>query len=184
VGLDKPPFAAGLVFRELAEQVAPYAGMDYRSLAWTEEQWPDVGGQDLYYGGTAYDNKSGLGLQWPAAAEAAPVAMFELPDLDHGGVDGLPVVRTAALYTPGALINRTELIRLRLAKPRLYLNSTDARRLQIAEGAPVSLPATGRALEVTAQISDAVPAGMALVRGVPYQEGMISLPEPVKVKVG
>jgi NADH-quinone oxidoreductase subunit G len=180
LGLGKPAFAASLVFRDLAAEIPQYGGMDYRSLAWTEEQWPDVGGQDLYYGGTAYENKSGLGLQWPAAAETGPVPMFELPDLDVSGLRGFPVVRTAALYNSGALIERTELIKLRIAKPTLYLNSTDARRLQIAAGDALTLPGRGRELQVTAAISEAVPAGMALVRGVPYREGLIVLPELAK----
>jgi NADH-quinone oxidoreductase subunit G len=181
VGLGKPAFAASLLFRELAAEITQYAGMDYRSLAWTEKQWPDVGGQDLYYGGTAYENKSGLGLQWPAAAESAAVEMFELPDLEQRGLHGFPVIRTAALYNSGALIERTELIRLRIARPTLYLNSSDAHRLEIAGGEPVSLPAGGRTLELIAQIGDGVPPGVALVRGVPYHEGMITLPELAKV---
>ena len=39
-----------------------------------------VGDDDLYYGGTSYDNKSGIGLQWPSAADNtdASVEMYEL----------------------------------------------------------------------------------------------------------
>jgi len=36
------------------------AQMGYSNLAKVEAQFPDVGGGDLYYGGTAYENKGGL----------------------------------------------------------------------------------------------------------------------------
>ena len=72
VGLGKPAFAASLVFNEMAKAVPQYKGMDYRTLAKVEEQWPDVGGDDVYYGGTAYENRSGLGKQWlPSASESS-----------------------------------------------------------------------------------------------------------------
>ena len=52
VGLGKPPFAAGLVFNEIAKVVPQYR-LDYRALGHVEPQWPIVGGADMYYGGTA-----------------------------------------------------------------------------------------------------------------------------------
>ncbi|NJN53917.1 MAG: molybdopterin-dependent oxidoreductase, partial [Anaerolineae bacterium] len=77
LGLGKVPFAASLIFKELATAVPPYKGMDYRSLARVEEQWPIMGRDDLYYGGTGYDNKSGLGQQWAVAAESGSVESFD-----------------------------------------------------------------------------------------------------------
>ncbi len=41
----------------------------YPELAKVERQFPDVGGTNLYYGGTAYQNKGGLGVQIPTAAD-------------------------------------------------------------------------------------------------------------------
>ena len=41
-----------------------YAGLDYTALAETKEEWPPVGtSNDLYFGGTAYDNRGGVGAQ-------------------------------------------------------------------------------------------------------------------------
>lgn len=169
VGLGQPAYAAGLVFKELVAQVAPYKGMDYRTLARVEKQWPDVGGADLYYGGTAYENKSGLGQVWPVAAESDPVALFELPDIVEKAIDGLPVITAATLYAPGTLIGHSDVIRPRMAQPTLMLHTADAGRLAIADGQPVSVNLNGTSLALTAQVNGDVPEGLAIVSGVSYR---------------
>jgi NADH-quinone oxidoreductase subunit G len=108
--------------------------MDYRSLAWTEKQWPDVGGEDLYYGGNAYDNRSGLGMQWAAAAEKGEVEPFDIPALADTIPGDLHVVHTAALYTPGTLIDQSKVLSPRVARPTLYLHQADAADREIVDG--------------------------------------------------
>jgi NADH-quinone oxidoreductase subunit G len=169
VGLGQPAYAAGLVFKELAANVAPYSGMDYRTLARVEKQWPDVGGSDLYYGGTAYENKSGLGQVWPAAAEREPVALFELPDVVERSVEGLPVITAASLYAPGTLIGHSDVILPRMAQPTLLLHAADAGRLAIANGQPISVQVNGTSLPLTAHVNGDVPEGLAVVCGVSYR---------------
>jgi hypothetical protein len=91
--------------------------MDYRTLAQvTEPQWPIVGGPDLYFGGTAYDNKQGLGQQTATAAESGALDGFDLPadtpaTTAPRRVGAINVLRTPALYTPGTLINLTPVLR-------------------------------------------------------------------------
>ena len=82
------PFATSLVFKKgVAADVAHYVGMDYRTIAVVEEQYPKIGGEDLYYGGTAYDNKAGLGQVWPVAAESGEVESFDLPVVSDVSLD-------------------------------------------------------------------------------------------------
>ncbi|MCI0396204.1 MAG: molybdopterin-dependent oxidoreductase, partial [Chloroflexi bacterium] len=166
LGLGKPPFAASLVFREIAQNVPQYAGMDYRRLAQVEEQWPKVGGDDLYYGGTAYDNKSGLGQQWPVAAESDPVALFPIPETPAQKMDGLAVVPIAALYQPGTLITFTDLVARRMARPTLYLEAGDAGRLALAGGDAIPLQVNGQTVQAEVQVNGLAPAGVALLSGV------------------
>ena len=169
VGLGKPTFAASLVFKEIAAAVPQYAGMDYRSLAHVEPQWPIIGRSDMYYGGTAYDNRWGLGQQWPVAAEAGPVDSYELapepPAAAHSG--GIDILRVPALYAPGTLINRTGLLHDRLARPSLILNPDDAGALMVAEGAEMA--AGDGALTVV--LSEDVPVGLGLVRAAGARAG-------------
>lgn len=171
VGLGKPALAASLVFRDVAKAVKQYKGMDYRSLAKYEKQWPDVGGEDLYYGGNAYENRSGLGQQWAAAAESGSVGMFEVAETAVKSSPGLKLVRTAALYTPGTLISHSlSVLGPRMAQPTLSLSAADAGQAGVAGGDMVVVTANGMAMTATTQVGD-TPQGVALISGVAYQPG-------------
>ncbi|MCP4362019.1 MAG: hypothetical protein GY796_28750 [Chloroflexi bacterium] len=146
--------------------------MDYRSLARVEEQWPIIGRDDLYYGGTSYENKSGLGQQWAAAAESGNVNLFEVGETAVANINGLSLVRTAALYTPGTLINYSEVLNGRLAQPTLTLNEADAEKLMVMEGTAVVINVNGKTINVQAQVNGQAPKGTALLRGVPYLPGV------------
>ncbi|MCA9995995.1 MAG: NADH-quinone oxidoreductase subunit NuoG [Anaerolineales bacterium] len=171
VGLGKPALAASLVFRNVAKAVKQYKGMDYRSLAKYEKQWPDVGGDDLYYGGNAYENRSGLGQQWAATAESGKVGMFEVAETAVKSFSGLKLVRIAALYTPGTLISHSaSLLGPRMAQPTLSLSAADARKAGVADGNRVEVTANGMTMTAMARVGDA-PDGVALMSGVAYQPG-------------
>lgn len=168
VGLGKPTYAASLVFRDLVKAVRQYKGMDYRTLAQIVKQWPDVGGDDLYYGGNAYENRSGLGQQWePADAKALP---FDVTLAESEENDALKLVRVAALYTPGTLINKSDVLQPRLAPPALLLNPVDADALALADGTPVRVDMNGQQFEVIARVAY-VPEGVGLLRGIPFVAG-------------
>jgi NADH-quinone oxidoreductase subunit G len=64
LGLKWMFFGAESVMNDIAARVPAYAGLDYARLAETKEEWPPVGtSSDLYFGGTAYDNRGGVGAQ-------------------------------------------------------------------------------------------------------------------------
>jgi NADH-quinone oxidoreductase subunit G len=175
VGLEKPAFAASLAFRDLAKVVPQYKEMDYRTLAKVEKQWPDVGGADLYYGGNAYENRVGLGVQWSVAAESGSVEQFEVGDVDNTMPAGVALVRTAALFTPGSLINHTELLAPRMAHPTLTIHKNDAASLQLGATGIVSVEVNGKAVAAKLHVNGHAPEGVALLRGVPYQAGLAEL---------
>jgi hypothetical protein len=149
--------------------------MDYRVLAKVVKQWPDVGGDDLYYGGNAYENRVGLGLQWAVEAESGSIEHFEVGNVASNVPEGVAVVRTAALYTPGTLINHTELLEARMARPTLYVNKDDAAVLHLSEAETVSVEVNGKATVAKLRINGHAPQGVALLRGVPYQAGLTEL---------
>jgi NADH-quinone oxidoreductase subunit G len=168
VGLGKPAFAASLVFREIAKDVPQYKDMDYRTLARVEKQWPDVGGVDLYYGGTAYENSQGLGQQWSAAAETESIDAYSVPadpPSANEANDGLRVITTPALYAAGTLINHTELLTNRIARPALILHAADAGPLALAGNDAVTATVNGVDIEATVTINGAAPSGVALLHG-------------------
>ncbi len=168
LGLGKPPFAASLVFRDLAKAVKPYKGMDYRSLSRVEKQWPDVGGEDLYYGGNAYENRSGLGQQWEITPPAEP---FAVPDVPVDTPEEMVLVRAAALYTPGTLNRYSKVLAPRLAQPTLLVHPADAASLNLVDGELAAVSLNSGQVEATVRVNEDAPEGVALIRGVPYQPG-------------
>ncbi len=165
-GLGKPLIAASLAFKELAKAVALYKDMTYQTLSRVEPQWPIISSTEFYYGGTAHINSQGLGQQWAAGAESGVPAPYDLPaEPKPTSVDGFRIVRIPALYMPGTLINHTELLAQRVARPTLYLNPTDA--VNFADGEPLAVTVGDETFDVEAAVSDSVPAGLGLLRGVP-----------------
>lgn len=176
VGLDKPAFAASLVFKkEIVRAVKQYKGMDYGTLARVEKQFPDVGGEDLYYGGNSYENTHGLGQQWAATAEGnAAVEPFELPETSDSSVPAFPIIYTAALYTPSTLLDCSDMLQTRVAKPELFINAADASKFDVADGDNVSVTIADQTVTLTAHVNGHAPAGMALVRGVSRKAGVLA----------
>jgi NADH-quinone oxidoreductase subunit G len=171
LNIGKAPFAASLVFKEVAKAVSQYKGMDYRTLAQVEKQWPDVGGEDLYYGGNAYENRSGLGQQWQSAAEKGDVAHFDVPAISEAQTEGLEIIHMAALYTPGTLINHTPMLDDRKAKPILSLHADDAAELAVADGDAVNVMVDGTLVAAKAHVNGNTQAGLGLLSGVKKWSG-------------
>ena len=60
--------SAGQMFMVMASHVPDYHDLTYAKLAETVDQRPIIGRSDLYYGGTSYENRQGLGKQLSTAA--------------------------------------------------------------------------------------------------------------------
>ena len=56
MGMSHLKPSAAAVMLELSKNVDVFEGMRYQALAQVKRQFPDVGGRDQYYGGTAYSN--------------------------------------------------------------------------------------------------------------------------------
>ena len=154
--------------------------MDYRTLAWTEDQWPEVGGEDQYYGGTSYANKSGLGQRWAAAAETETIPAFELPEITKPEVEGLSLVAVPSLYDTSLIMAKSRVIDARIEAPTLYLRSDEALNLGIASGDDITLSYNSTDISAKAVVTDDTPQGVALVRGLPRTSGPVSLCLPIK----
>jgi predicted molibdopterin-dependent oxidoreductase YjgC len=156
--------AAADVLQEINESVPQYAPMTLQALRATEPQWPPVGGDSLYFGGTAYQNWGGLGLRWRAGAEVKDTerafGWVELATLQEAELVAVPV---RWLYSPGTLINRSEVLDGRLRTLAAELNPNDAQRLGLEGGAPVIAALSGRTVELVAHINRSVPEGIVLV---------------------
>ena len=61
-GIELEGHSAALVMDRLASAVKAFSGISYGKLAEVPTQWPIIGRNDLYYGGTSYQNSQGLGV--------------------------------------------------------------------------------------------------------------------------
>ena len=104
------------IFAEIASTQPRYAGLSYEALAQTAEQWPPVGDDDLYFGGTAYDNRGGIGAHSQSGLEAGgsvSVAWIDAPAVPAGFVPPPP----RRLYDRGTLIDKSKAFQPRLLTP-------------------------------------------------------------------
>ena len=182
MGLELEEDTAALVFMDIVGKFANYADLDYGKLAEVAEQWPLVGREDLYYGGTAYHNFQGLGVQLRTAAERGepvPLEFLEAPRREK--VDGMFAVPVTILYDQGNTLRYSEILQTRLAQPFVILHPEDADGLGIAAGGKVSMKLNGTTSIAAAEIDNSLPKGVVLV---PRGLGMpITSPAPVTIKV-
>ena len=173
---ESVPFAASLVFaKDVVKGVKAYKGMTYRTLAKAVEQFPIVGGDDLYYGGTSYKNEAGVGQQWAAASEAKGKAKaFKLPKVDAAPADGLTVLATRASYNVGTLLQYSDIIAPRMGQPTVHINAADASSLNVEDGAAVNVSVNGVTHSATASVNGHAPEGVVLLDGFKYHVGLSS----------
>jgi len=168
----KAKLSAASVMQDITRNVPLYAQMTYPNLGKVEKQVPDVGGENLYYGGTAYNNHGGLGVQWAVESEtqgsaisAQPVPSIEPIMRSEGDFLIVPV---RELYDRAPEFNASrELMHSHVDQPYVVLNTTDANRLGVLHGDFVTVSyAAGsgtQSVEVVARVDAASPVGAALL---------------------
>lgn len=168
-----------LAFNALSQANKAFAGLSYQRLSQVEEQWPIIGRSDLYYGGTTYENRHGMGvhlalvggepgLSWPAMAD------FSGPKM------GLLAVPITYLFDEGNTIKTSILLKERTPAPFVLISPNDAERMRIPDGSPVRVsPETGHPAIAIAKVAPDVPERILLA---PRSFGL-GIEEPVPVEV-
>jgi NADH-quinone oxidoreductase subunit G len=179
---DLPYIGAALAFDRLAAETPQFNGLTYLKLAEVHDQWPIVGRQDMYYGGTGYANHQGLGKQLPAAQGGASllswplVTDFKLPRL---GALAFPITR---LYDCGSTMVHAELLDRRIGEPFVVISPAEAARLKVDHTGLVRVvfSDSGQSAVVQARVDDSLPERVVLA---PRSFGMpITGPVPVELK--
>jgi NADH-quinone oxidoreductase subunit G len=173
--------SAAKVFIEIGEQIPAFDGLTYQELSKVRDQWPVMGRDDLYYGGTGYANKQGLGVQLPLSQEKPvltwpQVSEFKVPKL---GMTAFPVTR---LYDSGTTLSHSDLLNQRIGEPHVLLNAKDAKRINVQEGSLVRLIFSGQegGVVISACLDESLPERIVLVPrsfGIP-----ISAPTAVEAR--
>ena len=163
VGVELKGRFPSLVLPQLSAEIPGYEEITYQKLAEVSEQWPIVGRGDLYYGGTGYENKQGLGIQLPTQSETFKVSA------DPKGHKGLPKAEVIAvpitvLYDHGTMIDPSEVLHPRLPDPYILVNPRDSQTLKTTDGMLVAISINGGEVSNATVIEDeSVPGGFALI---------------------
>jgi NADH-quinone oxidoreductase subunit G len=154
------------VMEQIAAHIEDYRQVTYQKLSEVVDQYPKIARADLYYGGTAYENRQGIGIQLqPAAQQGKPVALSWLqpPEpISPGGEEWLAVPITR-LYDRGRTILPSQLLHQRIPQPYISMNPADAASLDITEPSHLTLPLGEMDYEVQVRLDETVPEGVVLV---------------------
>jgi len=181
--------SASVVFEIMVEDQPSFAGLDYAKLAEVESQWPIVGRGDLYYGGTTYENKDGLGVQLSNSAQRGE--KFSLPRVQkvvalRPKERKLLAVPITKLYDRGVTVSRSELLEQRIGDLYIALHSSAAELFKVNAGERVRLSLDGVSAEVQVRIDDTISAGVVLVprsMGLPIHEPTAASVKSIKQAV-
>ena len=166
LGMGREKVSASAVMLEITKAISAFEGCRFNELAKTEAQFPIIGRDDVYYGGTAYDNKGGLGVQLASAAESGgfvSAGTVNLPTVLKPSNGKLVIVPTRELY------NRERMFRPSIEKimaPRvpdayIQLSEADAEASSIQDGDIVTVRYEGGSADVVAYINPDAPQGVA-----------------------
>lgn len=165
LGQTKAKTSAAAVMLDITQNLPGWAGCRYSELAKVAKQFPDVGGTDLYYGGTSYKNTGGLGVQIASAAEAGKVATGKVaaPKAEKDGMIAIPVTR---LYNREAAFRPSEADFMggRVPGSFVEINFTDAKKMGIKNGDRVAVKQAGAApLHARAHVDGIAPVGAVII---------------------
>jgi predicted molibdopterin-dependent oxidoreductase YjgC len=168
LGQGRAKLSAAAVMQEITQNVTAFAGASFPELSKVERQYPDVGSTDLYYGGTAYKNTGGLGVQIPTDADsgkkikAGKVPAAKAPKVGKGKLLVVPTVR---LYNREQIFrpSEAEIMAMRTPAPFVEMNAADAKKLGINDGDSVRITVDGASVDARAHVNGAAPKGAVLL---------------------
>jgi NADH-quinone oxidoreductase subunit G len=191
MGITLEGASAARAFDLLAGAVPSYAGLSYAKVSEVRPQWPLVGRSDLYYGGTTYENKGGMGAQLSAAASRGETVGLPKVEKEPASLrpreNELLAVPVNKLYNRGTTIMQSA-NRLRdwIGGPTITLHPEAAQKMGIEEGQLVGVSFDGASGEAVVKLDPTIPVGVALVprdMGLPIREPVpATVSAPAKVK--
>lgn len=177
--------SAGQMFMVLTSHLPDYQDLSYARLGEIAPQRPIVGRNDLYYGGTSYENSQGLGKQLSSSASRGePVNIPELkltepvlPDSEE--TDDLLALPVTLLFDQEAVLLNSPLLKERIAVAQVRISNKAAEKRDIHHGDTVTIVVDGIDYQAVAHVDDSIPTANVLV---PLNVG-IPLTKPILVKV-
>jgi NADH-quinone oxidoreductase subunit G len=164
MGIDSARPSAAAVMQDIAAKKSDYSEINYPALSRNASQWPHVGGKDIYFGGTAYPNHHGLGVQLtPRVERQKQISLDWATPRKIAGKPRYLMVPITKLYDRGTTVVQSQVLASRLEILRLYVNPEDAKRLGMKDEGEVEIQWDGRKQRVRSVIDEHVPSGVVLV---------------------
>jgi predicted molibdopterin-dependent oxidoreductase YjgC len=185
MGIELEDTTASLVFDRLARSVKSFEGLNYAKLMELRPQWPVVGRSDLFYGGTTYENKHGMGATLSNGASrgetvSIPKVRASRESAPRPAKDELLAVPISKLYHRGTTVMKSaDLLRQWIGQPTISLHPDAAERLGVQEGDLVSVGVDGTNREAKVKLDDTISVGVALIP----RSMELAINEPVAVKI-
>jgi len=157
--------SARQVIAQIAQSVPAFEGITYTALSEAIEQWPLVGNEDLYYGGTTIRNTQGVGVTLSSSAERGE-ALDEkhvlIPELLR--LDGLMAVPITRLYDLGKTLSYSQVLQPRLPhRPFIVLHPDFAKAMDYQDAQVVDAVLNDVTVEAVVRLDANIEANIALV---------------------
>jgi predicted molibdopterin-dependent oxidoreductase YjgC len=161
--LEIPEDGITSIYQRMTGESGVFHGITVEQLRETHEQWPKIGRSGMYYGGTSYDNRDGLGVILPlnASQDNYPEPVKE--PVVSAGEGQLLAVPITHLYDQGGTVTTSEVIKSRIARNLISLHPKDAGKIKVSSGDTVLLHLAGRDIECVLDLDPSQPEGVILV---------------------
>ncbi len=163
LGGEALPSSTSDVFGMFVKKEPVFQGLSYEKLGETHAQWPLVGRNDVYYGGTGYENTFGLGIVLPlVTGETSLPRKMRMPE-------AVKPIKTQWLALPitklydHQLTTTMSLLKDRIAQHVLNIHPEDATGLNLVNEANATLKFNGKEFIGKIKINADQPKGVLLV---------------------
>jgi NADH-quinone oxidoreductase subunit G len=161
-----------LVMNQMAANEPAFRGISYAKLAEVTEQWPIIGRSDLFYGGTGYENKQGLGVTLALAEKTA------ILDIRYSAIrpkeDELFAVPITKLYDNGNTVAPAKLLEAHIDRFNgIVLNPATALKLGFENGSQAEVSLNGVLYPAKVLLDESISTGVMLIPrsfGIPIKE--------------
>lgn len=161
LGQGRAKLSAAAVMLDITKNVPEFDGMRYKNLARVVRQFPDVGGDDKYYGGNAYQNKGGIGIQIPTTGGKS--AKVTASDVVTAGKGEVVIVPSTRLYDRSNAFKPSALVHPRVALPFAIISAEDAKAHDLETGNYLEVKFGDDSVRVRAVVEEGMSAGAIIL---------------------
>ncbi|MFO7584018.1 MAG: molybdopterin-dependent oxidoreductase, partial [Anaerolineales bacterium] len=162
-----------LVMNQIAASEPTFSAITYAKLAEVTEQWPIIGRSDLYYGGTGYENKLGLGVTLAHDSRMLNVERLTFNVL-RPKEDELFAVPITKLYDNGTTVAPAKLLSAHIDRFNgIVLNPATALKLGLENGSQAQVSLNGVSYPTKVLLDESISTGVILIPrsfGIPIKE--------------